>query len=362
MKVLVSSLTSAFGGVESLFLSIVKNNDDPDMQFDFVCTDGTAAREEDFTAAGSRVIHIERPSRQLKSYKENFKKLFEEGKYDIYHVNLTRYRFPLDVLIAKQCGVKVILHCHSTQIYDVGSLKYRIIRNIQQVVFRPLMLGASRLNLACSDNAGQYLFKKHPYQILHNGIDLEKFRFSQETRDRIRKELALEGKKVIGHIGRFSLEKNHRYLLGVLEQLVKEDPDYVLLSAGDGDLFEEMKALAEEKGLQEHVRLLGQRKDIQDLLSAMDVFVFPSIHEALPITLIEAQANGLPCVVSDYITKEIDVLDTITRLPLSEEKTAWVKAVQKAVSQRTAVDLEQFEEFDITKLLGRLKKLYQSMK
>lgn len=362
MKVLVSSLSRDFGGVESLFLSLAQYAKDNDIQMDFVCTDSSAAREEEFASYGSRVHHVERPSRNLRRFSDSFKKLFESEKYDIYHVNLTRYRFPLDILLAKKYGAKVILHCHATQIYDVGSLKYRMIRKTEQMIFRPLTLSCSNLNLACSDNAGRYLFPKGKYQVLHNGIDLGKFRYSEEDRNRIRSELGLEGKKIIGHIGRFSHEKNHSYLLSVLKEMLKKDSEYRLLCVGSGDLFRQKTEEAEEMGIADEVVFTGQRRDTYALLSAMDIFVFPSIHEALPITLIEAQANGLPCVVSDCVTKEIDVIDRIVRLSLTEDPAIWADRAGELTGKREILmNISKFHDFDIASMAKRLRDIYANV-
>lgn len=359
MKVLVSSLSRDFGGVESLFLSLAKCDSDTDIQMDFVCTDSSAARESEFVSCGSIVHHIERPSRNLSLFVKDFKGLFRTGKYDIYHVNLTRYRFPLDILIAKKYGAKVILHCHATQIYDVGSLKTRMIRNLEQMLFRPITLACSDLNLACSENAGRYLFDGKQYQVLHNGIDLKRFCYDENARHRIRKELGLERKKVIGHIGRFSQEKNQSYLLKILKELLRKDSDYRLLCVGDGDLLRNKKKEAESMGIDNSVIFTGQRKDIPELLSAMDVFVFPSIHEALPITLIEAQANNLPCIVSDYITKEIDVNDMITRCSLKEDPVIWANEVDLRLKERNSMlELKQFSDFDIGNMKVKLDNIY----
>lgn len=362
MKILVSSLSRNFGGVESLFLNIVNNIKQSDYQMDFVCTDQKAAREEDFEAAGARVIHIARPSKKIREYTTRFREVFNTGHYDIYHVNLTRYRFPLDVLIAKIAGKKVILHCHSTQIYSNNSRRTKVIREVQQFLFRPVMLGCSSLNIACSETAGEYLFGKAAYRVLYNGIDTSLFSFDQSARDSIRKKLGIENRIVIGHIGRFSPEKNHRFLLQLTEELIKTNSSYVLLCVGNGELFDRIKAYVENKGIQDHVILLGERKDIPELLSAMDIFAFPSLHEALPVTLIEAQANGLPCIISDCVTPEIDVLH-LNRLSVSEGIEKWVESIRKTPLYRFDMNKHQkrLEEFDIHKMTCDLVEIYKGL-
>lgn len=362
MKVLVSSLSRDFGGVESLFLNLAQSSLPDDLVFDFVCTDSSAAREQEFISCGSRVIHISRPSRNLGKYFKEFQTLFKSHQYDIYHVNLTRFRFPLDIIIAKMAGIKVILHCHATQIYDVGSNKTRIIRKAEQKLFKPIFALCSDQNLACSVNAGKYLFGQKPYQVIHNGIHLEKFSFNDNSRHRIREEMGLEGKKIIGHVGRFSLEKNHAFMLRIMRQLIDCDDNYRLLLVGDGDLFGDIQKEVRENALDQYVIFTGQRRDIADLLSAMDVFLFPSIHEALPITLLEAQMNGLPCVVSENITEELDVNENIFRISLDEDPIKWVKEIIYAFGDRLACsEINKFKDFEITTMKLELQKIYNSV-
>lgn len=362
MKVLVNSLSRDFGGVESLFLSLGKCDIHNDLQIDFVCTDSSAARENDFIALGSKVHHIERPSRNLRKYVKDFKHLFQTEKYDIYHVNLTRYRFPIDILIAKRYGAKIILHCHATQIYDVGSRKVRLVRGLEQALFKPVILACSNANLACSDNAGQYLFKGKKYKVIHNGIDLRCFRFDNIARNQVKDELGLKGKKVIGHIGRFSQEKNQSFLLKVMKELLKMCPEYRLLLIGDGDLFEKKKGEAKCLHIEHAVIFTGQRQDIPRLLSAMDLFAFPSIHEALPITLLEAQANGLPCIISDCVTKEIDVINTIRRLPLEIPVQDWAESIEEMCGKRIEIrNMGEFSDFEIRNMKEKLISIYKKL-
>ena len=363
MRVLVGSLSRHFGGVESVFRSIILANDRDDLVFDFVCTDSSAANEEDFVAAGSKVYHIPRPSKDLKGYIKSFRKLFKDGRYDIYHVNLTRFRFPLDVIIAKSCNVKVVLHCHSTRIYNNVDKKTQVIRKIEHNLFRPVILNCSNKNIACSRNAGEYLYGKKPFEILHNGIHLENYLFNEEKRNRIREEYGIQNCKVVGHIGRFSVEKNHTFFLSIAEELIKMDPNYRFVCVGDGELREKIIQKTKEAGILRHFIFPGQREDIGDFLSSMDVFLFPSIHEALPITLIEAQANGLPSVVSDCVTDEIDVGDMITRVSLQEDQLKWAEIVNRLTREKrnTTIHFEDFSDFNIMKMVSILYDKYRRL-
>ena len=357
MRVLVNGLSDRFGGVESLFFSLLRCDSLSDLSMDFISPVSKCAREEEFLNSGSKVIHMPRPSKQIRQYIHSFREAFKGNIYSIYHVNLTRYRFPLDVILAKMAGLKVVIHCHSTQIYDFGNKKIKMIRLGEQYLFRPFFSVCSDLNLACSKNAGDYLFGKGKYTILHNGINLDKYVYDQNARNRIRNEFGIDEKHiVVGHVGRMSFEKNTGFLIELMDTLLKLDNNYRLLLVGDGMLFDDLKDKARQMGLADKTIFTGQRTDVADLLSAMDVFMLPSFHEALPIVLIEAQANGLPCVVSDCVTKEVDINSLVTRLSLKEPGSAWIEAIRKAIGKRiTEIEKDDFEDFEIS---NTKKKLY----
>lgn len=166
-------------------------------------------------------------------------------------------------------------------------------------------------------------------RILKNGIDCDRFLFIPEMRKHVREELQLEQDAlVIGHVGRFAHQKNHAYLIEVFAQLTRFRPNSILLLAGEGPLRMEIENQVRELNLEKHIRFLGIRADIERILQAFDVFVFPSIHEGLPLTLIEAQGVGLPCIISDAITKEVDLgMNLVEHVPLAD-KMAWIEKMK----------------------------------
>lgn len=360
MKILVSSLSRDFGGVESLFLSLCKNLQS-DLSYDFICTDSFAAREKDFISYGAKVFYLPRPRHDLKKYIKTFKDIINNGNYDAFHVNLTRYVFPLDIILAKKYGLKVILHCHSTKIYESKSNLDNYIRKVEQIIFSPIYKIIGDEFIACSKTAGEYLFKNKNYKVIYNGIETSKFLFSKDSRNKIRQEFCIsDDYLVIGHIGRFSPEKNHKFLIDILKKFKEVNSKTILLLVGQGDLFFEIKEYVDRMNLNENIILTGLREDIPDLLSAMDVFVFPSKHEAFPMTLLEAQSNGLNCVVSDVITKEINHDNMVTYLPLNLPKDRWVNTISNVLKN---IDLEDRKnnntsKFDIKNMISELEKIY----
>lgn len=219
--------------------------------------------------------------------------------------------------------------------------------------------------LACSVKAAKWLFGPdfQNYIILKNGIDLENYKFDIDARAKYHKELGLNNKFVIGHVGRFVKQKNHIFLLEVFSEIIKNDSDCILLMAGGGELLEEIKETSKKMGINNKCVFLGERMDIYGLLNAMDVFVFPSLFEGLPISLIEAQANGLPCVISDEITKEVCLLKEITMLSLKDSAKHWAGQVLKyktlKIERKTHYTELETEGYSVKNSAIRLFQLYK---
>ena len=197
-----------------------------------------------------------------------------------------------------------------------------------------------------------------PLVNLHNGVDLKMYHYDEEGRGRIREEFSLDGKLVVGHVGRFHEQKNHRFLLEVFREIRKRRDDAVLLLVGVGTLEVDVRRRVKELDLENVVIFAGQRFDVPQLLSAMDVFVFPSFHEGMPNTVIEAQATGLPCVIADTITAEADITGLVTYLPLEETAEHWAQTALNRVTEQRRDTAGDFLErgYDIesvaTELLG----------
>ena len=183
---------------------------------------------------------------------------------------------------------------------------------------------------ACSDVAGQWMFgRDEKYQIVHNGIDIEKYGYNGEVRDRIRKQLSLENRFVVGTVGRIQYQKNPEYIVEVFDRIRKKNDNAVLLWAGDGDVDEvqRIRKKIEQLGLSSEVLLLGSVSNVNELYQAMDVFLLPSRFEGLPFVLIEAQCAGLKCFVSDAVTSEADISGNITFLNIHEDAEVWADCI-----------------------------------
>ena len=193
-----------------------------------------------------------------------------------------------------------------------------------------IRLAIDCIRFACSKEAGDFLFgKDKPFEIFPNAIDCEQFRFSEEKRKEVRKALNIENCFVMGHIGRYEEQKNHRKLIEILKAVSEKRPNAILMSIGDGVLMDDVKTYSKELGVYDKVLFLGQRKDVSDLINAFDVFLLPSLYEGFGIVQIEAQANGLHCFSSQgVIPAEADITGNVSFIPLEESSERDLNAIQ----------------------------------
>ena len=258
--------------------------------------------------------------------------------YDVIHIHSGSV-FNLAALswLAKRKGLKVVVHAHAT---GISNASHRLIRALSE----PVLLRSADAFLACSREAADFMFPKRAVEqgkvtVLKNGIDVDRFAFWQEDRDRIRKQLGLENRLVLCSVGRFSPEKNHLFLLEAFVQLRKREPRAaLLLVGGDGPLRDTIRTRIREAGLEGDVRLLLERRDVPDLLSAADVFALPSLYEGLGISAVEAQASGLPVLCSEHVPEAAAVSHLFHRLPLERGPEAWAAELERlARSERQDV-------------------------
>lgn len=293
------------GGVESVIMNYYRHIDRNEIQFDFICdADSTDIPYEEIEKLGGRVI-ICPPYQKLPEYIKFLTELFRKEKYQIVHSNInTLSVFPL--YAAKKAGVPVrIAHSHNTS--NPKEIKRNIIKNL----LRPFSKVYATDYFACSELAGRYQFgrgaqKSGLVKIIPNAIDIEKFKFDETARKELRREFGFDEKDfVLGHVGRFVPQKNHKFLIKVFSEVKKSRPEAKLLLVGQGPLEEKIKEQVEELKLKNDVVFAGQRSDVNKLYSAMDVFVLPSLYEGFGMVAIEAQCANLPTVVSSRVSDEV---------------------------------------------------------
>lgn len=261
---------------------------------------------------------------------------------------------------AKKAGLPVrIAHAHNTKI--IHDYKWPL-----KVFCKSFIPYTATEYFACGRDAGIYYFGKERWEqkgyTMHNAIDPKKFTFSVETRNAVRVKLGLEGKYVVGHIGRFNIQKNHRRLIEIFAELVKIKPDSVLLLVGEGELEEEIRVSVSNYDLKDKVKFLGVRSDIPQLCMAMDVFVMPSLFEGLPVVGIEAQASGLPSVFSKEVTDEVIILPQSTQIPLKESNDVWAKKIAQfdkvVIDRKNSIVSVREAGYDINSEVEKVSQMY----
>lgn len=327
----------------SVIMNYYHHIDREKIQFDFLCFNKcTESYAPEITRLGGRLFWISKPDGSPKSWAEMAHFFRDHAKdYTWFHNHEVYLSFLLKPLTAHYGIQNFIVHSHATRFSD---RPLAAIRN--QILCFPIhFLRCSRF--ACSRAAGEFLFRpKHTgksFFLLPNAIDLKKFSFDNSTRARIRKALSLNNTFVVGHIGRFVPQKNHRFLVQLFQQVAANLPDARLLLIGDGPLRNEIQDMVHDLGLEEQVIFLGQRNDIPDLLQAIDFFVLPSIYEGLPVSCLEAQASGLPCIVSDTVSRETAYEDNFRFLPLGNA-SAWAQVIIQQHEKTAQASIDSFEK------------------
>lgn len=324
------------GGAETMVMNLYRRIDKSKIQFDFIIhLQDKQAYEDEVLAMGGKVYRFPAfNGRNLIIQRNLWKKFFLEHKeYKILHSHVRSYA-SVYIPIANKCGLKTIIHSHSTSNGNGFSAK------IKDIMQYPLRFQADYL-FACSKEAGQWLFgkkacKKNNFKVIHNAIDSKKFSFCSIKRKEIREKLGINDKFVVGHVGRMTKPKNHTFLLRTFLEVNKIRKDAVLLLIGDGELRSSIEKDIRDLGIMDKVIVLGSKNNTQDYYQAMDVFVFPSLWEGLGIVCIEAQDSGLSCIVSENIPKEIDVEENLIHvMHLSDGEKKWADAISRvSVSSR----------------------------
>ncbi|PGM87436.1 glycosyltransferase family 1 protein [Bacillus cereus] len=348
------------GGAETLIMNLYRNIDRSKVQFDFLtCKEGVF--DEEIVKLGGNIHRI--PYVTDVGHRGYIKALdtffYSHPQYKIVHSHMDKMS-GFVLRSAKKAGIPVrIAHSHST------SSEGGTIAKVYKWYAGASIIPCATHFLACSIAAAQWLFpdRASTTEIFKNGIECAKFAFSSEIREQVRKELKLHKDAfVIGHVGRFAYPKNHTFLIDIFAQLIESRPKSILLLVGDGPLRVEMEKKVEKLNLTNRVKFLGIRSDINRLLQAFDIFVFPSIYEGLPVTLIEAQGAGLPCVISDNITQDVDLgLDLVEQCSLLDVRE-WIGKLQSIADRKISRSIAQFElaekGYDIKNITGFTQKFY----
>ncbi len=351
------------GGVENVVMNYYRHIDKKKIQFDFVIDDHEKSLlDDEIEAMGGKIYHIRTYKENIVEWTYEIYKIVKENQYEIVHVHMnTLSVFPL--LAAWLAGSKTrIAHNHST------AVKSEKMRSAIKYLLRPFTPLFANRYAACSKLAGEWMFGKNAtmsgkVRIIHNAIDRKNFAYRKDIRIQLCKELDISEKTfVVGHVGRFMYQKNHEFLLEVFKSICKEKKDAVLLMIGDGELREKIEKKVKEDDLDRKVRFLGVKRNVKDYYNVMDSFVFPSRYEGLGLAVLEAEANGLPCIVSERVSKEVKITEFVTFVALEKGPEKWAEQILS--KKRGTVDTMCFLKngYDIEEEAKKLVAWYEELK
>ncbi|MCC9088483.1 glycosyltransferase family 1 protein [Bacillus pumilus] len=358
------------GGAETMIMNIYRALDRNVLQFDFIThRQDVCDYDEEIRRLGGRIFYVPSigASSPLAFVKTLTKTIKRTGPYQAVHAH-TDFQTGFSALAAKLAGVKVrICHSHNTAWRQSSTwLDHLMLKGFRQLIF-----AFSTQLVACGEDAGVFLFgqkkmKNGRIEVLPNGIDLNLFfQPGPDEKVEMKKQLHLHEKKlVIGHIGRFHEQKNHVFFIELAQTLKKQGVSFQLVLVGDGPLRQVVESYAKKAGLMEDIVFTGVVSDVPQYMKAFDVFVMPSLFEGLPLVLVEAQASGLPCMISDHITEEVDLgCGLVKRKSLRDSAHEWMKAILEAYHaepplQETITSQLGQRGFDVKQNITRVMNVY----
>lgn len=353
-------------GVDTVVMEYYRHIDRSRIQFDFIMDgyDDTPIDEE-IRELGGRVYKVEPYEQNMVKSIRQWYALFKENRYAIVHSHLnTLSVFPLYAAWLARVPIR-IAHNHTTSSPGEGK------KTFMKYCLRPFARLFATHYCACSEMAGKWLFGKYVYnagqvRLIKNAINIDKFSYDKQVRERVRKNLNLEVKFVVGHVGRFVYQKNHTFLLDIFHEIHKGNNHALLMMVGSGEQEQKIRQKVESLGLSDSVLFMGTRLDVADLMQAMDIFILPSYYEGLGIVVVEAQASGLLAVLSEAVPEEAKATELVEYCRLSQPALVWAEKAlffyKNEVYERREQDHELRQAgYDIAEAAEDLLEWYESI-
>ena len=364
LRVLQVGMTRNLGGIETYLIEQFRHLDKSTIDYDFVNITGeySICYEDEILASGSKIFKVvSRHKNPLLHYWQWFNILLQnKGVYDVIVLNTNSLEYVFPLVLGKIFGIPVrVIHSHNSGFENKQGLARRLLVGMN----KKLLAWSANLRFACSQFAGQWMFKDNPYYVIYNAIDIHKYDADLLVREETRNALGLHTELTLLHVGRFSYQKNHSFLLDIFKEVHRIQPDSVLLLVGDtteeSEFLTEVKRKIKAYGLENVVRLLGRRDDVNKIMQAADVLVMPSFFEGLTVVGIEAQASDLPLLLSDTVTKELGLLPSTQFISLEAGPTAWAEAIVNSKQHNRQSRYEELKAagYDIGNETERVEKL-----
>ena len=346
-------------GLETMLMNYYRHIDRSKVQFDFLThRHERGAYDDEIESMGGKIYYAPRlmPQNYLRYFRW-MKQFFEEHpEYQIVHSHIDAMSFfPLFAAKLNRIPVR-ISHSHSSKLDLDFKLPIKYMAKI-------LLPKVSNVYFSCGVKAGRFLYKNEVFEKVNNASDIDKFKFSEVIRQKKRKELCIDNQFVIGHVGRYCYIKNQMFLLDVFNEYLKYNRNSVLLLIGKGPDEEQLREKAKKMNLDEKVKFLIDRDDVHELYQTMDIFVMPSLFEGLPVVSVEAQINGLTCVMSDKISDEVQITDSVHMLSLKKTAVEWAEYINRLSCKRNSNAIEQIKAggYDISIESEKLMNKYIDM-
>lgn len=364
LRVLQVGMTRNLGGIETYLIEQFRHLDKSKIDYDFVNITGeySICYEDEILASGSKIFKVvSRHKNPLLHYWQWFNILLQnKGIYDVIVLNTNSLEYVFPLVLGKVFGIPVrVIHSHNSGFEN----KQGLARCLLVGMNKKLLAWSANLRFACSQFAGQWMFKDNPYHVIYNAIDIHKYDADLIVREETRNALGLHTELTLLHVGRFSYQKNHSFLLDIFKEVHAIQPDSVLLLVGDtteeSEFLTEVKRKIKAYGLEHVVRLLGRRDDVNKIMQAADVLVMPSFFEGLTVVGIEAQACDLPLLLSDTVTKELGLLPSTQFISLDAGAKAWAEVIvnSKQHNRRSRYEELKAAGYDIGFETERVEKL-----
>lgn len=343
-------------GLETMLMNYYRHMDREKIQFDFLThRPERDDYDDEIESMGGKVYYAPRLYPQnYPAYFKYMEKFFKEHpEYKIMHSHIDAMSY-LPLKAAKKAGVPIrIAHSHNTSIDKDFKLPLKL-------YYKSRIMSVSNYYCACGEEAGQFLFPGKEYTVIPNAIETDKFRYDETIRARKRKELGINDEMVLGHVGRISYQKNHKFLIEIFNEILKKNTNSLLLLIGVGEKEEEVRKQIEELGISDKVHFLGNRSDVYELYQAMDAFILPSFFEGIPVVGVEAQYAGLPCFFSNKVPDEVAFNGRCYFWSLEMKSEEWAQNIINTMNDMKARNDMKAEDdrYDISKSYAMLEKLY----
>lgn len=364
LRVLQVGMTRNLGGIETYLIEQFRHLDKSKIDYDFVNITGeySICYEDEILESGSKIFKVvSRHKNPLLHYWQWFNILLQnKGVYDVIVLNTNSLEYVFPLALGKVFGIPVrVIHSHNSGFENKQGLARRLLVGMN----KKLLAWSANLRFACSQFAGKWMFQDNPYHVIYNAIDIHKYDANSIVRKETRDALGLQTELTLLHVGRFSYQKNHSFLLDIFKEVHTIQPVSVLLLVGDtteaSEFLTEVKRKIKDYGLENSVRLLGRRDDVNKIMQAADVLVMPSFFEGLTVVGIEAQASDLPLLLSDTVTKELGLLPSTRFISLEVGPKVWAEAIVNSKQHNRQSCYEELKAagYDIGNETERVEKL-----